>query len=113
MDGHGNLVDQEQYYRIQFRPHGSFDNVPISTVTDELPDSVEFLGFVDTDEDPVDGDHSDGPVDIGGNLEARYDDDAGEVIIEQKSGTLLDATDGPFDAFVAVDVTDASDRVVN
>src|SRR5699024_9158392 len=91
MDGEGNLAEPTQYYRVQFRPHGIYNNVIIVPVVDELPDSVEFLGFVDsvTDDDPVGGNLTDGPVDIGGNLEALYDADERIVRIEQKDGTRL------------------------
>src|SRR5699024_1044908 len=94
---------------------GIYNNVIIVPVVDELPDSVEFLGFVDsvTDDDPVGGTLTDGPIDIGGNLEALYDADEGIVRIQQKDGTRLDSANGPFNAYVAVNVTDASDRIVN
>ena len=83
------LVQDEYVYNLAFIPHGNYSAVTISPVHDELPDELEFLGFVtdenvDTGADPVDG-----PVDIGGNLEAVYDEDTHTVTVQQKEGTLL------------------------
>src|SRR5699024_1765357 len=69
----GELVKDEYVYNLAFIPHGNYSAVTIVPVLDELPDEVEFVGFV-TDDDVDTGDNPvDGPVDIGGNLEAVYD----------------------------------------
>lgn len=112
MDGSGNLVQDTFVYRIEFIPHGSYDNVAIIPVDDILPDAVDFLGFV-TEADAATGANAQaGPVDIGDNLVASYDADTRTVSISQKDGTLLDAGGTPA-AYVAVQVTDASSEIVN
>ena len=84
----GELIQDEYVYNLAFIPH-RYSNVKILPEIDELPEEVEFLGFVtdenvDTGANPVDG-----PVDIGGDLEAVYDEDSHTVTIQQKEGTLL------------------------
>lgn len=110
MDGAGSLVQDEYVYRIEFIPHGSYDQVAILPVVDVLPDAVEFLGFVDEADKATAAGASAGPVDIGGNLVASHD--AGTVTIKQKDGTRLQAG-GTLAAYVAVKVTDASAPIVN
>lgn len=112
MDGEGNLAQQVWVYRVEFIPHGSYDNVTIIPVLDDLPGAVEFLGFVD--EDDTSGDTpSAGPVEIGGNLIASYDSGSHLMTITQKSGTKLNASGSPFTAYFAVRVNDASEAIVN
>lgn len=112
MDGQGNLLQDVWLYRIEFIPHGSYDNVVIIPVIDRLPDAVEFLGFVDEDDTAGDSPAA-GPVDIGGNLEADFDAGSRTVTISQKSGTKLNAANGPYAAYFAVRVTDPSEEIVN
>ncbi|MCB1257396.1 MAG: carboxypeptidase regulatory-like domain-containing protein [Microthrixaceae bacterium] len=113
MDGEGNLVQDIWVYRVQFIPHGSYNNVTIVPVLDNLPGAVEFLGFVD-EADAATGDNPvAGPVEIGGNLVASYDDGTHVMTIQQKAGTKLDAAGGPFAAYFAVRVLDASGSIVN
>ncbi|MFT4011272.1 MAG: SdrD B-like domain-containing protein [Nocardioidaceae bacterium] len=111
-DGEGNLVQDTYVYRIEFLPHGNYDNVAIVDVNDVLPSATTFLGFVTEANAATGADPTAGPVDIGGNLEATYDDATGTVTLSQKDGTLLDAEDG-IAAYVAVQVTDASAPIVN
>ncbi|HEY4534945.1 MAG TPA: SdrD B-like domain-containing protein [Enteractinococcus sp.] len=85
----GELVNDELVYRLAFIPHGNYDQLVISPVTDQLPREVEFVGFVSDDNvDSGDNPQTD-PVDIGGNLEAVYDADTHSVTIQQQEGTKL------------------------
>ena len=89
----GELVQDEYVYNLAFIPHGNYSAVTIVPVLDELPDEVEFIGFV-TDDNVDTGDNPiDGPVDIGGNLEAVYDADTGTVTVQSKDGELLKKED--------------------
>src|SRR5699024_10711258 len=90
IDEDGELVQDEYVYNLAFIPHGNYSAITIVPVVDELPEELEFIGFVtddnvDTGDNPVDG-----PVDIGGNLEAIYDADAHTVTVQNKSGQLLE-----------------------
>ncbi|MFT3798727.1 SdrD B-like domain-containing protein [Microbacterium sp.] len=111
-DGEGNLVQDIFVYRIEFLPHGSYDNVVIVPVIDVLPGAVEFVGFVSEADAATGANATAGPVDIGGNLVASYDDATGTVTIAQQSGTVLDA-DSAIAAYFAVRVDDASVPIVN
>lgn len=112
MDGAGNLVQDTYVYRVEFIPHGSYNNVVIVPVVDVLPDATDFLGFVTETNAPTAANPTAGPVDIGGNIEATYDAAAGTVVLKQKDGTVLDAG-SPIAAYVAVKVTDPSAPIVN
>lgn len=113
MDGSGNLVQSIWVYRVQFIPHGSYNNVTIVPVLDNLPAAVEWVGFVDEADAATGANPVAGPVDIGGNLVASYDSGTRTMRIQQQPGTKLDAAGGPFSAYFAVRVTDASDVIVN
>ncbi|MGO1543845.1 MAG: SdrD B-like domain-containing protein [Gulosibacter sp.] len=85
----GSLADDTFVYRIQYIAHGSFGNLSITPVIDQLPEGIEFLGFlneanVDDEENLVDP----GTVqDLGNNLVASYDADqgpSGTVTIQSK-----------------------------
>jgi DNA-directed RNA polymerase II subunit RPB1 len=112
MDGHGNLVRNTFVYRIDFIPHGSYNNVVIVPVIDNLPGAVAFLGFVNAADAATGANPVPGPVAIGGNLIATYDALTHQVTLEQKPGTLLDAG-SPITAYFAVKVTDASGPIQN
>ncbi|MGE3619490.1 MAG: SdrD B-like domain-containing protein [Acidimicrobiia bacterium] len=112
MDGAGNLVQDTYVYRIEFIPHGSYNNVVIVPVDDVLPAAAQFLGFVSEADAATGDDPTAGPVDVGGNLVASYDAATGTVTIEQQAGTLLQAGE-PIAAYVAVRITDASAPIVN
>lgn len=112
MDGAGNLVQDTYVYRIEFIPHGSYNNVVIVPVLDILPTATEFLGFVTEADAATASNPTPGPVDVGGNLEALYEVATGTVTIRQQDGTLLQAG-APIAAYVAVRITDASVPVVN
>lgn len=108
----GTLVEDVYVYRITFIPHGSFGGVEISPVVDELPDAVEFLGFVDVSDiaDPASA-LQPGPLTLGGNLLATHDATDDRVTISQQPGTLY--TGGTQAMYFAVRVLDASAPVVN
>ncbi len=108
----GRLADDVYVYRIGFIPHGSYGDVAISPVVDELPGAVEFLGFVE-EGDAVRPEPAlqSGPVALGGNLVATHDADAGRVVISQQPGTLY--TGGTRATYFAVRVVDASGPIVN
>ncbi|WP_161485774.1 SdrD B-like domain-containing protein [Enteractinococcus helveticum] len=86
----GELIQDEYVYNLAFIPHGNYSAVTISPVLDELPDEVEFLGFVTNDNVDSGDNPVEGPQDIGGNLEAVYDADTHTVTVQQKDGTLLE-----------------------
>lgn len=112
MDGAGNLVQDTYVYRVEFIPHGTYDNVEIFDVNDVLPAAAQFLGFV-TEADAADAANPTMTTrDIGGNLEVTYDAANRTVILRQKDGTLLDAGD-PIAAYLAVRITDTSVPIVN
>lgn len=105
LDEDGNLVKSRYVYRVQFLPHGNYDDVTIIPVNDVLPAGTDFVGFVtepnaDSAANPVAG-----PVDIGGNLQATYDPGTRTMRLVQKAGTLLDASQD-IAAYFAVDVVD-------
>ncbi|MGC4110327.1 MAG: hypothetical protein QM747_07860 [Nocardioides sp.] len=77
-NGAGALVNDTFVYRIQFIPHGSYDNVVVVPVPDVLPSSVKFLGFVDAADAATGANPQVGPVDIGGNMRATYDTTTGQ-----------------------------------
>lgn len=112
MDGEGNLVQDTYVYRVEFIPHGSYDNVVIVPVDDVLPEATAFLGFVTADNAATGADPVPGPVDIGGNLVGSYDAASGTVTMRQQDGTRLDAGE-PIAAYFAVRITDATDPIVN
>jgi DNA-directed RNA polymerase II subunit RPB1 len=105
LDADGNLIKSRYVYRVQFIPHGNYNNVTIIPVHDVLPAGTQFVGFVtepnvDSAANPVTG-----PVDIGGNLQARYDTATKTMSLVQKPGTLLDSSQD-IAAYFAVDVVD-------
>lgn len=112
MDGEGHLVDDIHVYRVQFIPHGSYGGVTIVPVEDLLPSAVEFLGFVQEGDVGTVASPSAGPVDIGGNLIASYDEQTRTVSISQKPGTTLDSSP-EIATYFAVRVVDASAPIVN
>jgi DNA-directed RNA polymerase II subunit RPB1 len=100
-------------YRADFVPHGGYDQVAISKVVDNLPGGVSFLGFVQAG-DTAAANPSQGPVDLGGNLEAVYDPAARTVTIQQKAGTVLNDPNGDtLSAYFAVRVTSLTGPIVN
>src|SRR5699024_5953593 len=89
----GELMQDHYVYNLAFIPHGNYSAVTISPVEDVLPEELEFVGFVtdeniDTGADPVAG-----PVDIGGNLEAVYDEEPRTIIVQNQEGKLLEQED--------------------
>lgn len=106
----GKLIQDSYVYRVEFIPHGSYNNVTIVPVVDLLPSALEFLGFVSEDDAATAKNPTAGPVEIGGNLEASFTD--GTVTIRQKNGSLLEAG-APIAAYFAVRVLDQSAPIVN
>ncbi|WP_162321434.1 SdrD B-like domain-containing protein [Nesterenkonia haasae] len=105
VDEDGELVQDEYVYNIEFIPHGNYHGLTIIPVIDDLPAEVEFLGFVSHDNvDSGDG-AVDGPVDIGGNLEASYDAENHRVTISSQEGKLL-TKENNISANVLVRITD-------
>ncbi|QGH70117.1 SdrD B-like domain-containing protein [Pseudactinotalea sp. HY158] len=106
----GTLVQDTYVYRVEFIPHGSYNQVVIADVDDVLPDATEFLGFV-TEANAATGENpTAGPVDIGGNLDALFAD--GVVTLQQRAGTKLQAG-APIAAYFAVKITDNTAPIVN
>lgn len=100
-------------YRVDFIPHGGYNAIPISNVVDNLPTGVTFLGFVQANDTSA-AHPSSGPTDIGGNLEAVYDDTARTVTIQQQSGTVLNDPNGDtLSTYFAVRVASLTGPIVN
>ena len=110
VDADGNLVRDTYTYRVEFLPHGSYNDVVISDVVDVLPGSVDFLGFVTKANAQTGANPTAGPVTLEGNIEAVYEN--GKVSLRQKQGTKLKAGQ-PIEAYFAVQITDATAPVIN
>lgn len=112
----GEFVDNRFVYAIELIPRGNYGSefpVTIFTRDDELPDAVQFLGFVETDGDDVpdlDSVHG-GPDDMNGNVVADYAD--GVVTIRQEDGTNLNPGEGRIVTYFAVEATEADGVIVN
>lgn len=110
LDVNGNLVRDVYSYRVEFIPHGSYNNVVISDINDVLPASVDFLGFVEP-EDALDVQNpTAGPVALKGNIEAVFE--SGVVKLKQIDGTKLKAGE-PIAAYFAVKINDFTAPIVN
>ncbi|MBC9955042.1 hypothetical protein ICM05_10405 [Leucobacter sp. cx-42] len=112
----GAFVDDRFVYAIELIPRGSYGTdfpVNIFTREDVLPESVEFLGFVELDADGVPNleNTTDAETDMRGNVRSSYAD--GVVTIRQADGTNLDPTEGRIVTYFAVRATDASKPIVN
>src|SRR5690606_4201753 len=107
----GTLVDDVYVYRIAFIPHGSYGGVQISPVVDELPDAVEFLGFLAAPDvpDPVPA-LTPRPASLGDGLVVPSDDRAARVTTAQKPGTIY--AGGTQSAYFAVRVLDTDAPIV-
>ncbi|MHA3683306.1 DUF5979 domain-containing protein [Leucobacter sp. HY1908] len=110
LDAAGNLINDVYTYRVEFIPHGSFNRVTITDVNDVLPAQTEFLGFVSEADAGTGANASNGPVDLEGNIQARYAD--GVVQLVQKQGTRLEAGK-PIVTYFSVKITDATAPIVN
>ena len=104
----GTLALTNYTYRVEFIPHGSYNNVTIANVRDVLPAGIRFLGFVAAADAATGANPTTSTVDIGGNIEATYDE--GVVTLRQKSGTRLNAAE-PIAAYFAVEVVDPAATV--
>ncbi|MFT3853129.1 MAG: SdrD B-like domain-containing protein [Ilumatobacteraceae bacterium] len=105
LDEDGNLIESVYVYRVQFIPHGDYNNVTIIPVGDVLPAGTEFVGFVTEDNVDDAANPVAGPVDIGGNLEASYDPATRTMRLAQQTGTLLDNSED-IAAYFAVRIVD-------
>lgn len=106
----GELVESTYVYRIEFIPHGSYNQVAIVPVVDILPAGLEFIGFVTEENAGSAESPTKASRDIGGNLEVGYVD--GVVTIKQKPGTVLSAGE-QISAYFAVEVTDHTAPIIN
>src|SRR5699024_4739981 len=86
----GELVEDEYVYNLEFIPHGNYHGVTIVPAVDELPEEVEFVGFVSHDDVDSKDNAEDGPVDIRGNLEAIYDAYSHTETVQSQEGKLLE-----------------------
>ncbi|HLS74834.1 MAG TPA: hypothetical protein VK046_13770, partial [Actinomycetaceae bacterium] len=88
LDEDDQLTQDEFIYRVELIPHGGF-NVAIFPMEDVLPEQLRFEGFVANDDldtgETVPGD----TVDMGGNIEARWNATDGVLHIEQRDGTTI------------------------
>lgn len=112
----GEFVDNKFIYSIELIPRGNYGQafpVQIFTREDVLPDAVDFLGFVTLDgAGAPDLDTAEnGPVDINGNVEARYAD--GVVTVRQQDGTSLNRNQGRIIVYFAVEAHDADAEILN
>lgn len=100
-------------YKVDFIPHGGYDQVAISPVVDRLPTGLLFVGFVHADDTTAANPSSD-PVNIGGNLQAVYNGGAGTVTLQQQPGTVLnDPTGATLSAYFAARTTSLTGPIVN
>ncbi len=100
-------------YRVDFIPHGGYDQVAISPVVDHLPAGLSFTGFIRPD-DTIAAHPSQGPIDIGGNLEAVYDSTGRTVSIQQQPGTVLNDPSGAvLSTYFAVRAASLTGPIVN
>ncbi len=118
VDAEGALVQDTYVYRVEFIGRGTFGGVGIIPVIDDLPGAVEFLGFVEEADVPEFSSASlspTGPVEVGANLVAAYDEDLHRVTMSQKPGTTFPAGERAA-AYFAVKVTypdDVETPIVN
>lgn len=105
LNADGTLVKDDFVYRVQFIPHGNYDNVVIVPVDDVLPAGTSFVGFVTEANAGTGADPTAGPVDVGGNIQATYDPATRTVALTQADGTRLDASQ-TIAAFFEVHVDD-------
>ncbi|WP_449373450.1 SdrD B-like domain-containing protein [Arthrobacter psychrolactophilus] len=105
------LLQDKFVYNVALIAHGKYTGVEIFDVVDVLPAGIEFLGFVD-DANIDDGANPKAePIDLKGNVQARFDAptvDApqGKVVLFQKDGTVLDSSQGEASANLLVRITD-------
>src|SRR5699024_8422234 len=125
VDRDGNFIDNPFVYQIDFIAHGKYgtgSGTHPTTQVDELPDGVEFLGFIGCDVPGTPGfdaavKQQDTSTQIlGGNLEATYDataSDNGTVTVQlsgdafQREGTIRS-----YPVCFAAQVTNAGDQPV-
>ena len=80
-----DAANQEFYYRIQFLAHGAYAGSKIPLVTDQLPGSLEFLGFYSGVAGDNLGNTTNTPI---GNLIAKYDADTNQIQINSLAGGI-------------------------
>ena len=93
-------------YRVEFIPHGGYDQVRIANVNDILPSTTTFLGFVTEANVATGANPVMGPIQLAGNIDAVYEN--GVVTLKQRDGTLLDAGE-TIAAYFAVEIKDGTD----
>ncbi|WP_049862691.1 SdrD B-like domain-containing protein [Glutamicibacter arilaitensis] len=111
VDPDGKLVQPKYVYNVALIPHGNYTGVKIFDVVDVLPAGMKFLGFVP--DSSVDS-HINASMDVQdlkGNVQARYDAPSadapsGTVVLYQKQGTVLDASQGAASVNVLVEIVD-------
>ncbi|MGP9502598.1 SpaA isopeptide-forming pilin-related protein [Specibacter sp. AOP5-B1-6] len=111
VDADGNLINDLFVYNVALVPHGKYTGVKIFDVVDVLPEGLEFVGFVSADHVDDGANPSSDVQDLVGNVQARFDeptDDApaGKVVLFQKDGTVLDASQGVPAANILVRIKD-------
>ena len=114
-DADGNLAQPVFVYRIDFVGRGSFGSVAIQDVVDNLPASVNFLGFVAEADVATAANPDPSPVTLPHGLKAEYAaggaNGAGSVTLSQASGTF--PAGGVATVYFAVEVLDGTAPIVN
>jgi DNA-directed RNA polymerase II subunit RPB1 len=89
LDSDGELVDDEFIYRVDLIAHGDYFGIPILDILDTLPAGMELVGFVDDAAVDAGTVTAGNTTNMGANLQATLDRDAGTVLITQQPGTTL------------------------
>ena len=110
----GTLTDTTYVYRLSFIPHGSYTQVAARSVTDTLPDGLEFVGFVSASDVTSESNATLADQYLSNNLIASYDADSNTITVAQRDGTVLQSTN-PSYAYLLVRVADPTspDVIVN
>ncbi|MGO3885791.1 MAG: SpaA isopeptide-forming pilin-related protein [Mycetocola sp.] len=97
------LANDVYVYNLAYVPHNGYNGVPVSPVKDVLPANTTFLGFVSADNVDSAANPQAGPISIGGNLQASYDEETRTVSVQTEANKRLNAN-GALNTYVAVRV---------
>ena len=122
VDRDGNYIDNPFVYQINFIAHGNYNNAHPTAQVDELPDGVEFLGFIDPsvigtpDFDDAVAAHDTSIQILGANLEASYDANAGDngtVTVQLNGDSFVRQGDTrSYPVYFAVNITNIDDQPI-
>ena len=114
----GEYVNDAFIYSVEVIPRGNYGNafpVEINPRTDDLPDNVDFYGFVQVDENgaPLLDEPEFTDQQMNGNILATYSEGENTVAIQQAPGTSLNPNDGRIIVYYAVKPTSTEEDIVN